>query len=604
LQGVESVTIDPELAAIAIEKTLSTIKFLANKATPTVKEQLIKWKTRKNAEQLRNNIRQIGHINTIASKKTSTIDEIYFPAKILIGKSTGKLVTSAAELFNRSSRISLILGTAGQGKSVFLRYLCLQDLDLEGNIPLFVELRRIDKEKDLKSLLQDHIKSLGIGETDPSKALKLILASGKSRLFLDGYDEISREYGLRTKSEINQLLSENSELQVAITSRPGAISQHLKDSFDILQHEIAPINSSDHGAFFLKIGVEEETRNRLLSAISRSKAEIRNLLSTPLMLTLLVITCGAQQDLPDTLPEFYDSLFNVLASTHDGSKPGYTRQKATTLSNAELERLFCAFCFSSKTLFKKNSLTHRQLEESLEHAKKISDTKCTIEGFRTEITETVCLMINDGLDIAFIHKSIQEYYSARFIHTLEDKSNAAKILESIEDNGIFEWNNELQFLEDFRDRTYENHIGIKHAQALMSELRLKSSKNEISWAKLKKFIQRIKIGVGRYRESKRISTVSWPLVREAVNHNRYSMFLTSELTRATFRASNSYDHRQPSLTDKIEVIQLTALAEADVDLKRELLGATKKFCDNLDKKQIAMSERQSRQDKGLLSILK
>ena len=82
------------------------------------------------------------------------------------------------------------------------------------------------------------------------------------------------------------------------------------------------------------------------------------------------------------------------------------------------------------------------------------------------------------------------------------------------------------------------------------------------------------------------------------------MLLTSELTQATFRASNSFDLRPPSLTDKIEVILLTALAEADIDLKRELLGAAKKFCDNLDKKQIAMSERQSRQDKGLLSILK
>lgn len=595
--------IDPAITALGIEKTLSTIIFLANKASPGIKEQIVKWKTHQNAEKLRNNIRQIGHINTIASKKTSTIDEIYFPAKILVGKSTGKLITSAAELFGRSSRISLILGTAGQGKSVFLRYLCLQDLDLEGKIPLFIELRKIDKEKDLKSLLQDHLIALGIGDSDPIKTLKLLLASGKSRLFLDGYDEISREYSLRTKAEINQLLSEHQGLQVAITSRPGAISQHLKDSFDILQHEIAPINPLDHSAFFVKIGVEEETRKRLVSAITRSKAEIRNLLSTPLMLTLLVITCGAQQDLPDTLPEFYDSLFNVLASTHDGSKPGYTRQKATALSNSELERLFCAFCFASKTLFKKNSLTHRQLEEALEHAKRMSDTKCTTEGFKTEVTETVCLMINDGLDTAFIHKSIQEYYSARFIHTLEDKSNAAKILESIENNGIFDWNNELQFLEDFRDRTYENHIGTKHAQALLAELRLKSKKNEISWTKLKKFIQRIKISVGRYRENKQVSSVSWPLVREAVNHNRYSMMLTSDLTEATFRATNAFDGKPPSLIDTIEVIQLADLAESDIALKTALMGATKKFCESLDRKQKAMSERQIRQDSGLLSIL-
>jgi hypothetical protein len=604
LQSIKekNMSIDPETARIGLEGMIASIKFLSDKASPKIKEQIVKWKTKGNAEKLRINIRQIGNISTIASKKTSTIDDIYFPAKITVAKSTSKLITHAAELFANKCRISLILGTAGQGKSVFLRYLCLRDLDVEGKIPLFIELRRIDKDKNLKSLLQDHIKILGIGEEDTVETLKLLLASGKSRLFLDGYDEISREYSLRTKSEINQLLSENKELEVAITSRPGAISQHLKDSFDIAQYEIAPVLSADHSAFFSRIGVEQETKARLLSAIGRGKAEIRNLLSTPLMLTLLVITCGAQQDLPDTLPEFYDSLFNVLSSTHDGSKPGYARQKATNLGNAELERLFCAFSFTSKTLFKKNSLTHRQLEKALDHAKKISDSTCTLDGFKTEITETVCLMINDGLDIAFIHKSIQEYYAARFIHTLEDKSHAQRILEHIEQNSIFEWGNELQFLEDFRDRTYENVIGITHALKLTSELQVKSRKNQISWVKLKKFIERTKISVGRYRESKQISSISWPLVRDAVNYNRYSMSLTSDLTAAAFRVAR-VRNKPPSLSDSLEVIQLTDLAKQDIHLKNALLQATQKFCEGLDKKRKAMTERQSRQDIGLLSIL-
>lgn len=61
--------IDPAITALGIEKTLSTIIFLANKASPGIKEQIVKWKTLQNAEKLRNNIRQIGHINTIASKK-------------------------------------------------------------------------------------------------------------------------------------------------------------------------------------------------------------------------------------------------------------------------------------------------------------------------------------------------------------------------------------------------------------------------------------------------------------------------------------------------------------------------------------------------------
>lgn len=585
-----------------IEATIGTIKFIASKANPKIRENINKWKTKQNAETLRTNIRQIGNISTIASKKSSTIDEIYFPAKILIPKGSSRLITHAADLFIGKSRIALILGTAGQGKSVFLRYLCLQDLELEGKIPIFIELRRIDKDKNLHHLLREQLMILGLIEADPEEITALLLESGKCRLFLDGYDEISREYSLRTKAEINQLLASNKLLEVAITSRPGAISQHLRDSFDIAQHEIAPISSQDHSAFFSKIGVDAETRTRLLLAIERSRAEIRNLLSTPLMLTLLVITCAGQQELPDTLPEFYDSLFNVLASTHDGTKPGYTRQKATSLSNSELERLFSAFCFVSKSKFRRNSLTIRQMEEALEKSKEISNTKCTTEGFRTEVTETVCLMLSDGLETAFIHKSIQEYYSARFIHTLDNKNHAEIILRNISATSLFEWNNELQFLEDFRDRTYENTIGSPHAVQLIESLRLKNKTGAVSWVKLKRFIQTSKISVGRYRESKSVSSISWPNLLEAANANRYTMNLTVTLTSAALK-SFPIASKQPSITDSLEVVQLVDLANQNTLLKNALISAAEKYCDDLEKKHRAMNDRQNRQDAGLLSIL-
>ena len=378
--------IDPETAKIAVETLKATLGIIAEKAKPKVREQILKWKTTHLAEKLQTNIRQIGKITTIASREASTIDEIYYPSRIKLGKSGSRLVTFASDLIASNSRVTLIIGTAGQGKSVFLRYLCLRDLDMQGHLPLFVELRKIDGATTLKILLHEHVASLGIGEDDSEEVFKALLKSGKTRLFLDGYDEISREYSLRTKAEITRLVRDYEKIEILITSRPGAISQHLSDAFEIHQCEVAPISPTEHGEFFLRIGVEPETKQRLLGAISRSRAEIKILLSTPLMLTLLVKTCGAQQDLPDTLPEFYDSLFNVLASTHDGTKPGYVRQKATNLGNTDLEILFCAFAFASKELFKKNSLSQRQLEESFANATRISDVKCSIEGFKTDVT--------------------------------------------------------------------------------------------------------------------------------------------------------------------------------------------------------------------------
>ena len=590
-------------APVALEALKSTLKFVADKATPKVKEQVLKWRTTQKAEILQSNIKQIGKITTIASREASTIDDIYYPSRIRIGKSNSQTIAFASDLLTKKSRVTLILGTAGQGKSVLLRYLCLRDLDLQGNIPLFIELRKIDSSKKLITLLHEHLISLGIGEDNPDEILKLLLKSGKTRIFLDGYDEVSREYSLRTKAEITKLNRDNLELDILITSRPGAISQHLTDSFEIHQCEIAPISPQEHGEFFQRIGVDTETKQRLLGAISRSKAEIKILLSTPLMLTLLVKTCGAQQDLPNTLPEFYDSVFNVLSSTHDGNKPGYLRQKATSLGNSDLEKLFCAFSFASKELFRKNSLSHRQFEESFENATKISDVKCTLEGFKADITETICLMVKDGLDTAYIHKSIQEYYVARFIHKLEDKTQAKKILEVIEKDNLHEWMGEIQFLEDFKDRTYENIIGIPHAVKLLEAICLKTNKSrKISSQKLTRFLTDSKVSIGRSMESKMIRTASWSTHGNIKHKNRYYYELISTIVNEVML--NSYVSTRPaSITDSLELIQLEDLAKETPSVLQTAINTAQKFCNKLELRVRTMSERQIRQNAGLLSLI-
>ncbi|MDT7517843.1 NACHT domain-containing protein [Rhodoferax sp. TBRC 17660] len=594
--------IDPETALAAFETLKSTLGIIADKAKPKVKEQLLKWKAPDLAEKLQENIRQIGKITTIASREASTIDEIYYPSRIKLGKSGSRVIAFASELVTGNSRVTLIIGTAGQGKSVFLRYLCLRDLDVQGNLPLFVELRKIDENKTLNSLLHEHLVSLGIGEEDPEEVLKALLKSGKAKIFLDGYDEISREYSLRTKAEITRLIRNYDKVNILITSRPGAISQHLGDSFEIHQCEVAPISPNEHDEFFQRIGVPLETKQRLLGAIGRSRAEIKILLSTPLMLTLLVKTCGAQQDLPDTLPEFYDSLFNVLASTHDGTKPGYVRQKATELGNTDLEMLFCAFSFASKELFKKNSLSQRQLEESFTNATRISDVRCSIEGFKTDVTETICLMVRDGLDTAFIHKSIQEYYAARFIHTLEDKEKAREILESIGTGSIFEWSSELQFLEDFKDKSFENVIGIPHAASLLDELCLKKKQRTVSGQKLIRFLRGFDISIGRSKETKEIRTASWSYHHKSSPTNRYYAELMSAIVHEVM-SSASKSSRVDSMSDTLEIIKLADLLKSDLRLAQNAVLAVQRYCEKLERRMNAMKDRQIRKSAGLIALL-
>lgn len=498
--------------------------------------------------------------------------------------------------------MALIQGTAGQGKSVFLRFLCLQDLDYAGKIPIFVELRKIDQDINILVLIKNQLRILGLEESLIDVALGTMLNSGAIRLYLDGLDEVKREYVLINKEIINTLLNKHPKLQIALTSRPGALRQHLADLPHMQQFDIAPLTERDFAGFFTKIGTALETKERLIRSIEKSNAQIKNLLSTPLMLTLLVLTCGQKQDLPDTLPEFYDSLFNLLSSMHDGTKPGFMRQKATNLSNQEIEILFRAFSYASKLLIGKVSLNHSQFEDTLSAALKITDLKCTVEGFRTDITETICLMVKDGVDTTFTHKSIQEYYTASFIHRIEDAEVYRQIFQSFEDDTLYSWINELRFLEDFQNLAYEKSIGIPHADRLIEMLFLSGRKKpSISRIRTQALISDMEIKVARLKFSKTNHGMYWSPSNDNLM-NRYLPDLISTISN-DLKSQTKKSAPQPVIGDHLELVSLRTIFREDPLIAARIYGLIQKFCDGLSLKIKNMQERQIRQRSGLIDIL-
>lgn len=587
-----------EKAQKALDKSIDNLIDLAKNQ---LKARFQKWKAKNELEKLKDNIRQVGQICTIASRQASTVEEIYYPAKTKHG-SGSKTIISTEDLLPDGIRLAFIQGTAGQGKSVFLRYLCLRDLDYSGRIPIFIELRKIDHHVNLMTLIQSQLKILGLEDEFVDSAIDIMFKSGSIRLYLDGLDEIKREHALETKDRINSLINKHPKLQIALTSRPGALSQNLIDMPHMQQYEIAPLTERDHSGFFTKIGTPKETKERLIASIEKSNAQIKNLLSTPLMLTLLVLTCGQKQDLPDTLPEFYDSLFNLLSSMHDGTKPGYTRQKATNLSNSELETLFRAFSYTSKELIGKTSLNHAQFENALQAALKITDLKCTTEGFRTDITETVCLMVKDGIDTTFTHKSIQEYYAASFIHRIEDDEAAKQVLQSIEGDNIFSWVNELRFLEDFQNLAYEKFIGIPHGERLTDQLYLTSRrKPAVSRLKLQSLISDSGVRIAQTKITKTNHGMYWAAPKNKPM-NRYLPDLIAAISKE-IRIHSKKPHSTQAPGDHLEFVSLKTILKTDHILADRIYLAAQKFSDGLASKVQKMQDRQQRQKRGLIEVL-
>ncbi len=561
------------------------------------------WQASINLDAVAQRIEQVGLITTIASRQASTVDDIYYAAHLKQGKGV-RTINSADEFFSERIRLAVIHGTAGQGKSVFLRYLCLHDLRQGKKIPLFIELRKIDSDNDLLVLISKHVISLGFNENLIEAVIGNMLNTGKIRIYLDGFDEVKREYALSVRDNIQMLLNKNQKLEVVLSSRPGALSQYLIDIGRLQQYEIAPLTDKDYAGFFDKIGVQLETKDRLLVAIHRSNAQIKRLLSTPLMLTLLVLTCGMHQDLPDTLPEFYDSLFNLLSSMHDGTKPGYVRQKATSLGNLELEALFRAFSFSSKELFDRISLNPIQFEQSFQSAIKLTEARCTSDGFRADVTETVCLMVKEGMDSTFVHKSIQEYYAASFIHRIQDDSLALKVLESIENNYLYSWLNELRFLEDFQNLSYEKCIGIPHAEVFTESLCMKGRKHPaVSKIKLRAMIVSLGIQVSRGKVSKRITGIYWRPDSNKVAPNRYFSDLVQAISKDLLSLGKQGSF-QSGLNDQLVFVSLSTIFAEEPAVSEKLHASAQRVIDRTSSSGLRMKERSERKGKSLLDLMK
>ena len=363
-------------------------------------------------------ISKITHVKTLWNiDKEVSLYEFYYPSQIEFSKSVIKKVDSIKDL--GKSQNFVIQGTAGQGKSIFLRYLCGQELRDEftsGRIPIFVELRRIKQGQGVRSLIIESLQKFGISATD--QLFDLYAESGKFVLLLDAFDEIDPALVQESLADIELLADRFADtLQVIITSRPNADIQY-SSRFRIFK--LNHLRPSDHLPFFKKICTDKNQAEDLSKVISSSATDVKGLLTTPLMLTLLVMLYKSIQTVPDTVPRFYEELFDVLFYRHDHSKPGFRRKRFTNLDDTTIRNLFSAFCFYVR-FNGYGTVTSQQLVECCELASDSVGAPVEPKKFKDEIVKTVCLMHEEGFELSFIHKSVAEYYAASFVKDSSDE---------------------------------------------------------------------------------------------------------------------------------------------------------------------------------------
>lgn len=433
--------------------------------------KLKKIKSASNINRLYKSISSVHKVKTIWQiDKEVSLKSFYYPPKIFVDDNP--IGVNAIKKLPNNTNI-VIQGIVGQGKSIFMRYLCYQEIRIGDKVPVFLELRRIDTNETLKDNVFNVLDSMGFEIDD--ELFKFLCDSGKLVLMLDGFDEIKSEKIPGVIKELELWSDKHPDLQIVISSRPDSGIQ--RSSF-VRVYKLAELDENDLPGILTKLLDNGERVNEIIHAINTSGTKIKSLLITPLMVTLLVIVYKSEQKIPEQMSDFYQNLFPLLLYRHDRSKPGYVRERSTQLNERSLQKIFEAFCFITR----KNELTimsNTEMHDISEQSFKVTQVECNSSDFVADITKVSNLIVEEGYQYHFIHKSVQEFYAANYIKNRPDDS-AKNFYKRMRGSLWEKWNQELLFLSQIDTYRHDKYLFIPTVEDLLARLEQKPD----SWKRL------------------------------------------------------------------------------------------------------------------------
>ncbi|MBV2132077.1 NACHT domain-containing protein [Pseudomonas sp. MAP12] len=309
-----------------------------------------------------------------------------------------------------SNRI-VITGTGGSGKSVLMRHLFLDCMSQKKYVPILIELRDLNSGK---SSLEDYIvETLDLYGFDVSGSyVEKAKKEGHFCFFLDGYDEV--DHSLR-KNLIKQILKSSEKFKncpIFISSRPDDVFNGI-ERFSVFRMQ--PLDLESASNLISKLPFDQEIKYKFIGALSDGLFEKHeSFLSNPLLLSIMLLTYGENAEIPSKLSIFYNQAYEALFQRHDANKGGYSRSRKSELDIQDFSRVFSLFALQTydRRIFKMPRVDCLQF---IEKAKASLKKEFKSDDYLSDLLSAACLLIEDGLEIAFSHRSFQEYFVALHI---------------------------------------------------------------------------------------------------------------------------------------------------------------------------------------------
>ena len=347
---------------------------------------------------------------------------------------------SIEDLFTQNQFITLIVN-AGSGKSTIVKYLFLNSIDTKYGIPIKVELRYLnDYTGSVIEFIKEKIFKLNKLATH-DRIIERLMSSGDFVFFLDGYDEINSSKKEKITKEIDDLVKLYNKNYYLLTSRPYT-------DIDLLplfhNYEVCELSDDDINNFIKKQipTEEEELCDKIIEAVnSKENISYKSFLSNPLLLSMFILTFQSYSSIPQKRSEFYSQVFDALFSVHDSmSKLAFVREKQSGLSKEQIVDVLKLFSFISY-FDEKFIFSGLYVEEKLKFIKeKKKGITFDNEKLINDLQIAIGILNKEGTDYTFPHRSLQEYFAAIYIFSLNDDNKKIvykKIIKSLTDKKSF-----------------------------------------------------------------------------------------------------------------------------------------------------------------------
>lgn len=314
-----------------------------------------------------------------------------------------------------------ILGKPGAGKTTFLRYIALKaSLGEIQRIPIFVSLKEwADSHKELMPFLVQQFEICRF--PDSELLIKHILNTGQAIVLFDGLDEAQQEDGKRDViiSAIRNFSREFDQTQILITCRIAA-TDYTFDQFSYI--ELADFTDNQIELYVRNWFANNAEKIKQFK-IEFNRAEnksLRELASTPLLLSLLCLNFDETGTFPSRRVEIYEEGINALLHKWDASRSVRRDEIYKGLSLGRKRQMFARIAAQT---FEKNEyfLPKRKLVEMIvEYLRQLpgAPPKEDIDG--DAVLKTIeaqhSIFVERAHEIySFSHLTFQEYFAAKYV---------------------------------------------------------------------------------------------------------------------------------------------------------------------------------------------